>query len=234
MQNDRPDKFHPARPDPNQVHSDTVRMVERFSRVFDELREQLRQVEPDQLIARSGAELLPATGGPGSIALRLWSRRLFVSYPEFAAVEQVSDGKTVPAALLDTAFLLYYLSTADGAPLENRWIAFSDLPDGRFYHQAFQGYTGKELARSFGEDRSAFERAAAALDGQRLELGDAAFAFQALPRVSLAAVYWQGDEDFHSACQVLFDASASHYLPTDVCAVLGSALTRKLIKYRNQ
>jgi len=46
----------------------------------------------------------------------------------------------------------------------------------------------------------------------------------------LLAVYWQGDEDFPSTCQVLFDASASHYLPTDAYAILGSTLTRRLIK----
>jgi hypothetical protein len=28
----------------------------------------------------------------------------------------------------------------------------------------------------------------------------------------------------------LFDASASHYLPTDACAIAGSMLTRQLIK----
>jgi hypothetical protein len=47
----------------------------------------------------------------------------------------------------------------------------------------------------------------------------------------VAAVYWQGDEDFPSTCQLLFDASVSRCLPTDACAVLGSALTRMLIKH---
>jgi hypothetical protein len=43
-------------------------------------------------------------------------------------------------------------------------------------------------------------------------------------------VYWQGDEDFDASCQVLFDASARHYLPTDAYAILGSTLTRMLKK----
>jgi hypothetical protein len=41
--------------------------------------------------------------------------------------------------------------------------------------------------------------------------------------------YWLGDEDFPSSCKVLFDESASHYLPIDACAILGGMLTRKII-----
>jgi hypothetical protein len=41
--------------------------------------------------------------------------------------------------------------------------------------------------------------------------------------------YWLGDEDFPSSCKILFDASASHYLPIDGSAILGSMLVRKLL-----
>jgi len=131
---------------------------------------------------------------------------------------------------LEQAFLLYYLSTADGAPLTGKWISFSELQDGRFYIQAFQGYTGQELVRAFDDDRFAFEQAAQALGGISHPLGDAAYIFQALPNAPLLAVYWQGDEDFPASCQILFDAAANHYLPTDAYAILGSFLTRMLIR----
>ena len=99
--------------------------------------------------------------------------------------------------------------------------------------EVYDAVTGQELARAFGADRAAFERTAASLDGRPYPLGDAAFIFRALPFVSLLVTYWQGDEDFPSSCQILFDSSASHYLPTDACAILGSTLTRRLIAARN-
>ena len=78
---------------------------------------------------------------------------------------------------------------------------------------------------------ASFEFAAHNLAGVRqFGLGDLAYTFQALPRVSLLLVFWKGDEDFPASFQVLFDASASHYLPTDAYAILGSTLTRRLIK----
>jgi len=60
-------------------------------------------------------------------------------------------------------------------------------------------------------------------------LGDAAYEFQVLPMVSLLVVTWQGDEEFNSTYQILFDAAVSHHLPTDACAILGSNLTNRLI-----
>jgi hypothetical protein len=116
------------------------------------------------------------------------------------------------------------------------WIAFSELPDGRFYNQAFQGYTGRELVKTFGNDLDAFEGAASKAGGEKrfpmagAPLGDSAFAYHALPRVPLMVVYWLGDEDFPPNSQILFDAAVSHHIPTDACAILGSTLTRRLLK----
>jgi hypothetical protein len=123
---------------------------------------------------------------------------------------------------------LYYLQTADGAPLAGKWIAFRELPGGMFYHQAYQGYSGDRLAKAIDNRIAVFEGAAQNLGGTRLALGDAAFAFDALPRVRVAAVYYAGDEDFPATANVLFDASASHYLPTDALAGVGSALVDRL------
>jgi hypothetical protein len=133
---------------------------------------------------------------------------------------------------MEQALLLYYFNIADGFPIQNRWIAFSDLPDGRFYNQAFQGYTGNELARAFQNDMPAFELAAQSLQGVRQPLGSASYLYWALPRVPILVVYWLGDDEFPASAQLLFDASASHYLTTDSFAILGSTITRRLIAAR--
>ncbi len=104
--------------------------------------------------------------------------------------------------------------------------------DGRFYNQAFQGYTGAELQRHFKNDPEALRQAALNASGSLIEdsPGDFAFYFQALPRFPLLLVIWEGDEDFPPSFQLLFDAAAAHYLPTDACAILGSSLTSRLKK----
>jgi hypothetical protein len=206
------------------------RFAERFGARIHELTEALQDVEPHRLADLYGAQFEPTDEGGGQFYLALWGREISISYPEFTP-RLVKEGKEVSP--MDQALLLYYLTSADGTPLSERWISFADLPDGRFYNRAFQGYTGDELARAFKNDIRAFEGAALLAGGKPFALGDAAFTFQALPRVPLLAVFWLGDEDFSSTCQVLFNASASHYLPTDAYAILGSTLTRRLISSRS-
>jgi hypothetical protein len=126
--------------------------------------------------------------------------------------------------------LLHYLLTADGTPLAAEWIAFRNLPGGLGYDAAFQGRANLRLARAFGDNRPAFEAAGKSAGGERLTFGDASFSFRVLPRVWLAVVLHLTDEEFPASANVLFDASASHYLPTEDLAVLGGILAGRLIK----
>lgn len=211
-------------PDPHA--SETDKLAQRFAQRLDELRVRLAAADPARLAQTTGAQI-KRLDAAGTLSLPLWGRVAEIAFPGYEARWAASGA---PVSPFEQAMLLYYLTSADGAPLAGSWISFSDLPDGRFYVQAFNGYTGQELAHHFGDDRFAFEAACQALGGAPHPLGDAAYIFQALPNVPLLAVYWQGDEDFPAACQVLFDAAASHYLPTDAYAILGSTLTRRLIK----
>ena len=204
--------------------------VDRISWRIDELRLGLSGADPTRLASKTAAEWEARSETSGYFRLPLWRRPVVVSYPEWIARKWPS-GEALSS--METALLLYYFTIADGFPLSREWISFADLPDGRFYNQAFHGYTGKELAQSFKNDQVAFERAALGLSGEHLALGDAAFAFQALPRVPLCVVFWQGDEEFSSSAQVLFDAAASHYLTTDSYAILGSIIAHRLIAVKD-
>jgi hypothetical protein len=196
-----------------------------------ELHDELRRVDPQLLAKRTGATYTPVAQGQGVFQLHYWGRPLTLSYPAFVTGDERTGEGVGP---LDEAMLAYYFALSDGTPESGQWISFTDLPDGRFYTQAFQGYTGNELAKVMGNDESGFAAAAGAIDGQALfmggHLGDRAFAFRALPYVSLLVVCWLGDEDFPPSYRLLFDSAVKHHLSTDACAILGSGLTRRLVK----
>ena len=187
-------------------------------------RERLRLVEAASLASTSGCASEPGT------ALRLtflWCDYL-IRPPDFTV--QRADNGEQPSSFVQ-ALLLTYLLTADGAPPSGRWIAFHDLPGGMFYAQAFRGYAEDRLVDELGAGGlEAFRRGGQALGGQPLELGSAGFAFQALPRVHLAAVYWLGDDEFPSRASILFEDTGSHYLPTDGLAILGSQLVGAILR----
>lgn len=197
----------------------------RFAERLAQLRMDLSLRDPLHLAMNTGSSYQHAQAKGSGFLFNYWGRPVFLSYPDFVASDQGFEGE-MPA--LHQAVLLYYFHSADGAPLQGNWISFSELPHGKFYNQAFQGYTGGELVRKLGNNQQGFERAARALHGEPSGFGSSSFAFQVLPRVPLLVVFWQGDDEFAPSFQLLFDASASHYLPTDGYAILGSNLVHKL------
>jgi hypothetical protein len=191
-----------------------------------ELRQQLSSKEPTALAAQSGSRLEQNASQETRVVFHLFGEELILCPPGNEIISRSGN----PPTELKQLLALYYFAWADGTPTSGRWISFAELPDGRFYNPAFQSYTGAEITRAFGADLPALERAANRLEGTAQPLGDRAYAFDALPRLPILLIYWTGDEDFPPACQLLFDASAPHYLPTDGCAILGNLLTRRLLK----
>ncbi|MFN2198028.1 MAG: DUF3786 domain-containing protein [Anaerolineales bacterium] len=198
-----------------------------------ELRQALAAADPVKLAERAGAtfEPDPASGAasgcfPGVLHLPVWGQPVQVAFPQFEACREADHQ---PLGLLEQVLLAYYFTLTDGSSPANRWISFTELPEGRFYTRAFQGYTGEVLAKTFGSDLAAFKRAAlGCLGTSHNDLGEASYEFLALPRLPVLVVVWLGDEDFPTRYQVLFDAHAGRHLTTDGCAILGSALVRRL------
>lgn len=201
--------------------------IDYLAQRVDELRQHLAQAEPESLAMRTGASYSALDAGNGIFTLEVWGRKVSLSFPGFDGFDA---GTNEPLDTFTLAMLAYYFYTADGTPRSGRWISFAELPDGRFYAQAYQGYSGDELAKHFQNDAGAFESAALKLGGRRESWGDLSFSFIALPEVPLLAVCWLGDEDFPPSYRILFDASAANQLTTDACAVLGGRLASKLIK----
>jgi hypothetical protein len=194
---------------------------------LDEMREKLRRSDPDQLAVSTGTAFFPTKNDTGEFRFKLWQRDVILTYPEII-VKDKKKGSALSSS--EQALVLYYFRTCDGTRPTGHWISFSELPDGRFYNQAFQGYTGGKLAQTFHNDYDLFCLIAERLGGERVHLlGDAAYVYNVLPMVNLLLVTWQGDEDFAASYQVLFDAAMPHHLPTDAGAITASILTGRLL-----
>jgi hypothetical protein len=192
-------------------------------RRIDELRSSLRERNLAHLTALVGAQL-----DESGLKFQYWLDEVFVRWPEIKAY---AAGTGDALSTFDQAMLMYYLETADGAPLADRWIGFRELPDGAFYNQAFETYSGRPVAERFGDLPEHLAEAAEKLAGNRLPaLAPQAYAFHPLPRIRLAIALWPGDEEFSSRASVLFDAASSHYMTTDGLALLGAGLARRLIR----
>jgi hypothetical protein len=196
---------------------------------IDELREQLRSSSAVARAEKTGALFSAIGPNRGNFYLSLWNSLVVISFPELLASDP--QGKLLPTSY--QGLLMYYFTQADGAPLSGRWVSYAELPGGRTYAQAVQGYSGGNLVKIFGLDIGQFETACVKAGGVPFDFGEVSFKFLALPRVPLVVTYHPGDDEFPSTCQILFDSSAENYLPIDVCAILAGMLAGSIIRANN-
>lgn len=194
-----------------------------------ETKEALRGRDPAEIARLSGAECM-VSGQETRLQLSHWNKPYVVVWPDVSV--RLADGSPCPEPV--QAMLLQYLAQADGSPLENAWVSLRNLPNGAFYEQAFQGYSGNLIARVFRRDLTGFRVVATRLGGEPLDIGDASYRFWAFPRIPLALVFWSGGDEFPDSAQVLFDKSAGHYHHLEMLAHIGAVLCEMMVGSREK
>ena len=198
---------------------------EPLERRADELRADLLSKVPEQLAALTETEL-NGTDQDNFFSFSYWEKPVELSCQDYIARDQESRDLLPP---VHQAMILYYFFSSRGSTEPGKWISFSELADGQFYNAAFQGYTSKNLLQHFSNDYEAFNHANHKLCGEKTSFGDGAYRYQILPKVAMLLVHWQGDEEFPPSYKILFEDIVDYHLPTDVCAILASMLTGKII-----
>jgi len=140
------------------------------------------------------------------------------------------DDASPPLKIPDQVLLLHYLVTANGVPVEDKWITFREVPSGSFYYPAFVKRAIIPLVKCFGHAPEMLEKLAGTI-GQIVELpGDKALKVLALPRVPVVLSLWKGDSEFPAEGNIYLDASVGSYLSTaEDVAYLASAVVYKVI-----
>ena len=200
--------------------------IDKLVPVVKEAQTKLRHAAPADRAAvaeRSGATIDQA----GTLHMEFLRREYVIDHADWT-VKRADDGTAPPS--LTQSLILTYLYQSDGMPPVDRWMGFRELPNGLFYAQAFQGYTGAVLVRDLRGDVAAFKQASEKLHGAPLAIGSAGYVFSVLPRIKLAVIMWAGDDEFPAQAQVLFQETASHYLMTDGLAIVGSLLVGQIVK----
>ncbi len=175
----------------------------------------------------AGVPFLDLGEGRGRFDIPLLNRTYEVSWPE---LKVRGAGSEAEPSYVVQLLLLHYLLTADGIALREQWVSFRDFPEGRVYYPAFRSGSEALLLQRFGHDAAALHAAALALGGRPVELGDHAFVLPVLPRLPLAVLLWEGDEDFTPEVRLLFDATAANYLPIEDLAVIARYVSVCLLR----
>lgn len=185
----------------------------------------LRALDPGAVATRSGAELVAGTGGK-EFRLRILERDYRIPFPECVVYDVASS---IQAGVSPTLIGLHYLITADGTPPTGEWAPWRSIPGAAVYQAAFRRRSIDIILGSFSQDADGLRRAAGAIGATPMTLGDVSFTIQALPRLAVACVLWLGDEEQGADANMLFDAVAPRYLPTEDIAALSTMVALSLV-----
>ena len=129
--------------------------------------------------------------------------------------------------------LLYLLNAKGGQPGRN-WVSEKELKGGTTFFRGPHALPVEEIRQTFGKDGEGFFRTGIRLGGAEIPFGDKAFILTVFPKVPLAYVLWQEDQEFPARVTVLFDATIQKHFSLDGVWCLVTEVTQRLLDARER
>lgn len=188
---------------------------------------ELKGLDPAQIAEFSGSDFKANPEGNGALGLTFLNRRVDLSFPEMN-FSYADSGDEVP--LQEQVLILHYLKGAKRSQPSGKWVSYQDIPDGRFYLDAFLRRAKIPLVQVFGQNPDLLERLATERYGARpFEHGDVSLCLDAFAKVPVALIIWRGDDEFPPEGNILFDSSISSILSAEDIAWLAGMIIYPLI-----
>jgi len=190
----------------------------------------------DELAAKASGEVCPRTLAffnetEKAYELRMLSDELLVC-PEKKTVvrvsEPVSEGDP-PPDFNTTLVAVHYLLRARDIPIANEYVAESQITDGAFFFKGPHALPSWRVEKKLGNDAATFLEKGRLIGGRPIDFGDAGLEFLVLPRVQIAYVLWEADDEFPARSRILFDASAEKHFELDIVWAMCNLVTHKLL-----
>jgi uncharacterized protein DUF3786 len=201
--------------------------IDDYKNAAELARKSLREMNPKRLADRAGAAFEPDREGGAILTLDFLGRGMILTWPglDFAFKDSKDE---VPVQ--QQVLVLHYLKGAAGARIDGEWIAYQEIPDGKFYLDAFHRRAKDPLVGGFGHRPELLVKLAQeAYNAKPLDQGDFAVEIRALPMVPVALILWEGDEEFPPEGTILFDRGISGILSAEDIAWLAGMIIYPLM-----
>ncbi len=187
----------------------------------------LRKKNIDGIQAIKGIDLKDNSEGGTVLTLKFLNRTVNMGWPGCDFFFDKSD-EEVP--IQQQVLLLHYLNGVGESTLSNDWIAYQEVPDGKFYLDAFLRRAKNPMVQAFGERPELLvDLAKEVYIAEEAEQGDFSIIVQALPLIPVALILWEGDDEFPPEGNILFDRSISTILSAEDIAWLAGMVIYPLI-----
>lgn len=185
---------------------------------------------PHRVARVSGAAIGREQEGSLFFSLCFLNQQTRISWPGLRVSSETTGEDLSPQQQILVLHYLFGAWDSSGAEPSGEWISFQEVPDGRFYLDAFQRRAKNPLVQSFGEmPERMVKHAAQAYSAQLLDQGDASVLVRAFPLVYVALILWRGDEEFQPEGNILFDRNIIQILSAEDIAWLAGMIVYPLI-----
>lgn len=117
-------------------------------------------------------------------------------------------------------FIIHYLLKSKETELCNEWISEKDIPGGATFFRGPHEIPTHLISSRYSGNIEEFRKSCEELDGGPLSMADAAYIFRITPRIPVAVLYWDGDDEFPPESKILFDRSITMHLALDIIFAL--------------
>lgn len=135
--------------------------------------------------------------------INLWDDQYQV-FPLDGRIERITATNAEPHEYF-AVFILNYLLHSKDVPCRLQWISVADIPGGATFFRGPHEIPTKLIIEKYPNGGEGLAAVCQKLGGVPLAMADMAFRFTITPRIPVAVLFWQGDEDFEAEARILFD-----------------------------
>ncbi|MBW1729855.1 MAG: DUF3786 domain-containing protein [Deltaproteobacteria bacterium] len=201
--------------------------IDDYKKAFEIAKGELEKVNPKRIADQSGASIIYDKEGNVRLRIVFLNREVELEWTSFGF--SFVDGKEeIP--IQQQVLILHYLMGCPGSKVEGQWVAYQEIPDGRFYMDAFVRRAKEPLVKTFGGNPEALVTVAQELYAAKpFDHGDISVVVQALPKIPVALILWKGDDEFPPEGSILFDRSIQEILSAEDIAWLAGMVVYPLV-----
>jgi hypothetical protein len=152
----------------------------------------------------------------------------YTLYPDSGKI--TSSATPTPLPEYFELFAVHYLLTAREIPSAGLWISEKDIPGGVTFFRGPHEIPTSLITERVNNSVEAFRTLCISRGGTPLDMADASFAFQITKRISVAVLYWSGDDEFPAEAKILYDGSLPQHFALDIVFALAVGICHELGK----
>jgi len=183
----------------------------------------LAERSPDQICARASCVYDEKSQ---SYIVTAWGHEYQIN-PEARTINLIEKVDYEPHPFF-SLFLIYHLLRIQDSEVKGQWISEKDLPGGTAFFRGPHEVPTFLITQAFANDIQKFKHKCDQLGGTPIDLADAAYVFDITPKISVAILYWMGDDDFSPEAKLLFDQSIGDHLTLDIIFSLAIEVCKRI------